>query len=92
MVSSCSEDTPLSAVARMCATPSASAVTSPSAEISTIPASLSSARAQLMAAGVAVEMHRIAGAWHGFDTEIDHPHVRQTLQMRAEFIRNVLGG
>lgn len=47
---------------------------------------------KLMAAGVAVEMHRIAGAWHGFDTEIDHPHVRQTLQMRAEFIRNVLGG
>ena len=47
---------------------------------------------KLMAAGVAVEMHRIAGAWHGFDTEIDHPDVRQTLQMRAEFIRNILGG
>ena len=47
---------------------------------------------KMMAAGVAVEMHRIAGAWHGFDTEIDHPDVRQTLQMRAEFIRNILGG
>lgn len=47
---------------------------------------------KLRAAGVLVEMRRIGGAWHGFDTEIDHPHVRQTLQMRAQFIRNVLGG
>lgn len=47
---------------------------------------------KLRAAGVAVEMRRIAGAWHGFDTEIDHPFVRQALQMRAQFIRNALGG
>lgn len=47
---------------------------------------------KLRTAGTPVEMRRIAGAWHGFDTEIDHLHVRQTLQMRAQFIRNVLGG
>lgn len=47
---------------------------------------------KLRTAGTPVEMHRIAGVWHGFDTEIDHPNVRQTLQMRAAFIRNVLGG
>ncbi len=47
---------------------------------------------KLRTAGTPVEMRRISGAWHGFDTEIDHPNVRQTLQMRAAFIRNVLGG
>ena len=47
---------------------------------------------KLRAAGVAVEMRRIADAWHGFDTEIDHPDVRHTLQMRAQFISNALGG
>ena len=47
---------------------------------------------KLMAAGVPMEMRRIPGAWHGFDTEIDHPFVRQALQMRAQFIRNALGG
>ena len=47
---------------------------------------------KLRAAGVAVEMRRIADAWHGFDTEIDHPDVRQTLQIRAQFISNALGG
>lgn len=47
---------------------------------------------KLRTAGTPVEMRRISGAWHGFDTEIDHPNVRQTLQMRAEFIRNILGG
>ena len=47
---------------------------------------------KLRTAGVPVEMRRISDAWHGFDTEIDHPYVRQTLQMRAHFIRNALGG
>ena len=47
---------------------------------------------KLRTAGVPVEMRRIADAWHGFDTEIDHPDVRQALQMRVHFIRNALGG
>ena len=47
---------------------------------------------KLMAAGVPVEMRRIPDAWHGFDVEIDHPDVRQTLQIRAQFISNALGG
>ena len=47
---------------------------------------------KLRMAGGAVETRRSPDAWHGFDTEIDHPYVRQTLQMRAEFIRNALGG
>ena len=47
---------------------------------------------KLTEAGVPVEMHRMAGAWHSFDTEFDHPDVRQALENRAAYIRNAIGG
>lgn len=45
---------------------------------------------KLQAAGIPVEMHRIGGAWHGFDTEINHPCVQETLKKRAAYIRNAV--
>ena len=45
---------------------------------------------KLQAAGISVEMHRIGGAWHGFDTEINHPCVQEILKKRAAYIRNAV--
>ena len=45
---------------------------------------------KLQAAGITVEMHRIGGGWHGFDTEINHPCVQETLKKRAAYIRNAV--
>ncbi len=45
---------------------------------------------KMRAAGMQVELHRVADAWHGFDTEISHPFVQQTLRTRVEAIRQAL--
>ncbi len=43
---------------------------------------------KLQAAGVPVVMCRIEGAWHGFDSEIDHPYTRQVLQSRVNYMKD----
>lgn len=45
---------------------------------------------KLRAAGIPVELHRIADAWHGFDSEINHPYVQQTLNARVEALKKAL--
>ena len=45
---------------------------------------------KLRAAGVPTEIHRIEDAWHGFDTEIDHPYVQQTLHTRRAYLKKAL--
>ena len=45
---------------------------------------------KLRFAGVPVENVRIPGAWHGFDTEMDHPLIRQILDLRVEQMRKAL--
>ncbi len=45
---------------------------------------------KLRFADVSVESVRVPGAWHGFDTEIDHPLVKQILDLRAERMREAL--
>ena len=45
---------------------------------------------KLQAAGIPTEIYRIACAWHGFDTEIDHPYVQQVLHTRAEYLKKAI--
>lgn len=45
---------------------------------------------KLMAAGAAVELRRMAGVRHGFDTERNLPETQKALRTRAEWIRDNL--